>query len=120
MGEEKKDWAEEAAGKLLTAAAVVAGVYALFQLFVRGVFSLMMGGNPDNAIYVLFYGGIVVVAGIFLFGAGSGWLLWRGTRAKPAPGEKPSMIIRGILIGLAVVAAVAVILLVIIIRAFSH
>ena len=118
MGEEKRDWAEEAAGKLLTAAAVVAGVYALFQLFVRGVFSLMMGGNPDNAIYVLFYGGIVVAAGIFLFGAGSGWLLWRGAKAKPASG-KPSMLARGILIGLAVVATVAVILLAVIIRAFS-
>jgi len=109
MSEEKKDLGEEIAGKILAAALVLAGAYAFFQVVVRGIFSLMMGGNPDkNGIYVLFYGGIVVLAVIFLLGAGSGFWLWRRAKAKPAGAERPSVFSRGITIGLVVVVLIAV------------
>ena len=108
MGEEKRDLGEEIAGKILAAALVVAGGYLVFRVVVRGVFSLMMGGNPDNGIYVLFYGGIVVLAAIFLLGAGSGFWLWRRAKAKPAAAERPSVFSRGITIGLVVVVLIAV------------
>lgn len=108
MDEQKRDLGEETAGKILTAVLVVAGAYALFQLVVRGIFSAVMGGNPDNGIYVLFYGGIVVLAVIALMGAGSGYWLWRRAKAKPAAGGQPSVSGRGLTIGLIVVLAAAV------------
>lgn len=108
MDDNKKDTGEEIAGKILTALLVVAGAYAAFQLVVRGIFSAVMGGNPDNGIYVLFYGGIVVLAVIALMGAGSGYWLWRRAKAKPAPGEQPSVFGRGLTIGLVVVLVAAV------------
>ncbi len=108
MDENKRDTGEEIAGKILTAVLVVAGAYAAFQLVVRGIFSAVMGGNPDNGIYVLFYGGIVVLAVIALMGAGSGYWLWRRAKAKPAAGEQPSVFGRGLTIGLVVVLVAAV------------
>lgn len=108
MDENKRDLGEEIAGKILTALLVVAGAYAAFQLVVRGIFSAVMGGNPDNGIYVLFYGGIVVLAVIALMGAGSGYWLWRRAKAKPAAGEQSSILGRGLTIGLVVVIVVAV------------
>lgn len=111
MDEKKRDIGEETAGKILTALLVVAGAYAVFQLVVRGVFSAVMGGNPDNGIYVLFYGGIVALAVIALLGAGSGYWLWRRAKAKPAGGEQPSAAGRGLTIGLVVVLAAAVYIL---------
>ena len=119
MGEEKRDIGEEIAGKILTALLVVAGVYAVFQLAVRGIFSLIMGGNDNNGIYVLFYGGIVVLLVIFLLGAGSGWALWRRSRAPAAEG-KPSTFSRGVSIGLLVVVLAAVYILGSFLRGFSR
>lgn len=118
MGENKRDLGEEIAGKILTAALVLAGAYVFFRAAVRGIFSLMMGGNPDNGIYVLFYGGLVVLAVIFFMGAGSGFLLWRRGRAKPAGTEPPSVFSRGVTIGLAVVALAALFIIVNFLRGF--
>lgn len=118
MSENKRDLGEEVAGKILTEALVLAGVYVVFQLVVRGIFSLMMGGNPDKGIYVLFYGGFVVLAVIVLMGAGSGCWLWNRSKAKPAGAERPSAFSRGVGIGLVVVLLAAVYILGSFIRGF--
>lgn len=118
MGEEKRDLGEEIAGKILTALLVVAGAYALFQLGVRGVFSLMMGDNPDNAIYVLFYGGLVVLGGVALIGAGSGWALWRRSRPAAPGAPPPSVFSRGVSIGLLAVFLIALLAVAGFIRGF--
>ena len=118
MGENKKDLGEEIAGKILTAALVVAGAYLLFRAAVGGIFSLMMGGKSDNGIYVLFYGGAVVLLVVLALGAGSGWALWRRSAKKPAEAGPSSASGSGISIGLAVVAAAALLLILGFLRGF--
>lgn len=107
MEQKGGDWQEEAAGKILTALLLVGAVYFFFRVVMRGIFALMMGGNSENGIYVLFYGGAIALLVIFLMGLGAGGLLWRRSRSKEAPAERSSMLGRGITIGLAVVALAA-------------
>jgi hypothetical protein len=118
MEEKKRDVGEEIAGKILAALLVVAGAYAAFQLAVRGIFSAVTAGNPDNGIYLLFYGGIVALAVIALLGAGSGYWLWRRAKTKPAAGGQPSVFGRGLTIGLVVVLIAAVYIIGNFLRAF--
>lgn len=118
MEDQNKDRAEALAGKLLTAAAVAAGAWLLFQTVVRGIFSLIMGGNSENGVYVLFYGGYVALAVAAAIGAAAAWLFWRSARGSrqpaegaPAPAERTSTLRSGLMIGLAVVAGAALLLL---------
>lgn len=107
--------AEELAGKVLTAVAVAAGAWLLFQGIMRGIFSLMMGGNSENGVYVLFYGGGIALVVIAVLGAAAGWLFWRRARKGPAaaaaPAQERSMLRSGITMGLALVAGAALLLL---------
>lgn len=115
MAGNNEDRAEALAGKILTAAAVAAAAWLIFQGAVRGIFSAMMGGNSENGVYVLFYGGYVVLAVMAAIGAAAAWLFWRAVRRPPAPpgGQAPerSMLRSGLAMGFALVAGTALMLL---------
>lgn len=103
------------AGKLLTAAAVAAGAWLLFQGITRGIFSAIMGANSENGVYVLFYGGyIALAAAAAAIGLAAGWVFWRRAGRDAAPAGEPvperSMLRSGITMGLALVAGAALLL----------
>jgi hypothetical protein len=95
--------------KLLGVAAVLIAAFFLFKYVVLGIFYLVMNGNPENGVYILFYGGAVVLLVLAGLGLASSGLLWRRVKggAKPATGARPqSALSRGITIGLAAVALI--------------
>lgn len=103
---QKGDWQEEAAGKLLTALLVVGAAYLLFRAAMRGIFALIMGGNPENGVYVLFYGGAIALALIALMGVLAGSLFWRRARGGGAGNGAP-VLRGGLTLGLLAVALAA-------------
>lgn len=120
MSEEKRDKGEEIAGKILTALLVAAAAWLLFRGVVGGIFSLIMRGNPENGVYVLFYGGAVVLLAVLGIGLLAGWLLWRSARRKPREQGEGSVFARGLGIGLAVVALCAALILIGFVRSLGH
>lgn len=120
MADRNDDWAEALAGKILTAAAVAAAAWLLFQGVVRGIFSAIMGGNSENGVYVLFYGGYVVLAVVAAIGAAAAWLFWRSVRKTPGPpgvqAPQRSMLRSGLTMGLALVAGAALLMLALFVR----
>ncbi len=99
--------------KLVGVALALAAAWLAFRLLVGGIFSFILGRNPDNAVYLLFYGGGIALLALLLIGAASGTLLWRRTRARadgtPAA-ESQSYLGRGLTLGLMVVAGAVLLL----------
>ncbi|OHE76743.1 MAG: hypothetical protein A2107_06415 [Verrucomicrobia bacterium GWF2_62_7] len=99
--------------KLAGAALAVAAAWLAFRLLVGGIFSFFLGRDPDNAVYLLFYGGGIVLLAGLLIGGLAGSLLWRRTRRRadgtPAAGAQ-SYLGRGLTLGLMVVVCAALLL----------
>jgi hypothetical protein len=114
--DDKKSGVAETSGlgeKLLGVGAVLAGAFLFFRVVVVGIFKLMMGGNSENGVYVLFYGGGVVLIILVGIGVTAGLALWRGRKgnADNVPSAPPeSAFRRGVRIGLVLVTAIVLLL----------
>ena len=110
---DKKDNPPGIEGKLLGVILSLAAAYLIFRLTVGGIFHLMMGNNPENGIYVFFYGGIVVLAVLAVIGIAAFFLLVRRVKGGPKTADKsaavlpaappPGALSRGITLGLVVI-----------------
>jgi len=99
--------------KLAGVALAVAAAWLAFRLLTGGIFSFVLGRNPDNAIYLFFFGGYIALFVILGIGGAAGVMLWRRNRRRgdgtPAA-EAQSYLGRGLTLGLMVVVGAVLLL----------
>jgi hypothetical protein len=103
------------AERLTMAGLVAVCAYALYRAVVHKIFASIMAANPNNEIYIFFYGGIIVLAVIAVIGGAAGSLLWWRVRPGRAGKENSpgpwSTLGAGLNMGLAIVAGAALLVL---------